>query len=435
MISSNRFIKNIFYYFDYLQFLIWYKIKHKGEIKMKQKYKQLLSLILLLTFTLLGCGTLNTEEPNSFPTSAAQPANQSETDENIITQTPSYSTLNVHFIDVGQGDSTLLESNGHYMLIDAGENDKGKIVSSYLREQGVETLDYVIGTHPHSDHIGGLDIVIKDFNVEKVILPEKEHTTKTFEDVIDAVSEKGLKITKAVTGDTYTFGDASFTILAPNADYKDDLNNWSVGVKVTNGSNSFVFTGDAEAAAELDICKTGIDLSADVFQAGHHGSSTSNTEELIKAINPAYVVVSCGKNNQYGHPHKEFVDRMKEFEIQYFRTDEEGTIIAESNGSVITWNVDTKEVHTAQNLSASTIEITPTINLTSTPKPTPTVEPTSTPEPTPTQKVSITVHITKTGEKYHAAGCQYLRKSDISISLDDAKLRGYTACSKCHPPK
>lgn len=249
--------------------------------------------------------------------------------------------LKVHFIDVGQGDCVLLESDGHFMLIDAGENNKGNLVVEYLRQQKVETLDYVIGTHPHSDHIGGLDTVIQNFTIKNVLLPEKEHTTKTYEDVIDILLEKKLSATAPVVGERYILGNASFVIIAPNKDYGDDLNNWSIGVKVINGDNSFLFTGDAETQAEEDMLTNGIDLTADVLKAGHHGSSTSTSDHFLETVHPSYVVISCGDGNDYGHPHKETMDKLKQAATQIFRTDQQGTIIAVSDGTTIQWNQDT----------------------------------------------------------------------------------------------
>ena len=190
----------------------------------------------------------------------------------------SENSMEVHFLDVGQGDSALIRSGEHTMLIDAGENDQGDVVVSYLKDLGIKRLDYVIGTHPHSDHIGGLDTVIRAFDVGTVILPPKEHTTKTFEDVLDAIEEKGLSITKPVVGTKYSLGNASFCIIAPNGDYGDDLNNWSVGLRITNGDCSFLFTGDAESQAEsADMAANGISLKSDVLKLGHHGSSTSSS--------------------------------------------------------------------------------------------------------------------------------------------------------------
>ena len=161
--------------------------------------------------------------------------------------------LRVDFIDVGQGDSTLVEKDGHFMLIDAGERDQGDTVVSYLKSRGVKKLDYVIGTHPHTDHIGGMEKVIKTFDIGKVIMPEKEHTVTTYERLLDAVEDKNLKVTLPHVGGTYQLGGASFLILAPNRDYGDNLNNWSVGIRLTYGKNSFVLCGDAEKAAEADI--------------------------------------------------------------------------------------------------------------------------------------------------------------------------------------
>ncbi len=245
--------------------------------------------------------------------------------------------VNVHFIDVGQGDSTLIESDGHYMLIDAGENNQGDTVIEYLQSQNVTTLDYVIGTHPHSDHIGGLDLVIDTFDVGKVILPPKEHTTKTFEDLLDAIAGKGLKITKPVVGDIYELGSASFQILAPNKDYDDDLNNWSVGVRLVYGDTAFLFTGDAESDAEADIISNGLALQADVLKAGHHGSRTSSSDEFLDAVSPSYAVIECGAGNTYGHPHKETIAKLKERNITVFRTDTQGNLIASTDGNEITW--------------------------------------------------------------------------------------------------
>lgn len=251
------------------------------------------------------------------------------------------SLLKVYFLDVGQADCILIENNEQYMLVDGGNNEDEEFILDYLNELGVKQLEYVIGTHPHEDHIGSLDAVIRNYGINRVILPEKEHTTKTFEDLLDAVEEKNLKITKAKPGSKYMLGEAEFTIIAPNANYGDDLNNWSVGIKLTHGENAFVMCGDAEKNAEEDMLGTGIDLSADVLKLGHHGSSTSSSEEFVRAVHPSYAVISCGKDNTYGHPHQEVLDRMKELGIQVIRTDEQGTIIASSDGMSITWNHDT----------------------------------------------------------------------------------------------
>lgn len=292
----------------------------------KQKRRQHpLTLLLILLAVILSAFVYD-----HSPDSQSQPSN-------MVSAAAGDSAVKVHFIDVGQGDSTLIESNGHYMLIDAGENNQGDTVIEYLRSHQVTTLDYVIGTHPHSDHIGGLDLVIDAFDVGKIILPPKEHTTKTFEDLLDSISKKGLKITKPVPGDIYELGDASFQILAPNQDYGDDLNNWSVGLRLVYGDTAFLFTGDAEEAAEADILKTGLDLKADVLKAGHHGSRTSSSDPFLDCVSPSYAVIECGDGNTYGHPHQETMKRLKKRGIQIYRTDTQGNIVATTDGTNLTW--------------------------------------------------------------------------------------------------
>ena len=253
----------------------------------------LATLILMSCFGMSGCSI----GKNTLIQDTPAIAESSNKDADLVKATKTSSVLSVHFIDVGQGDSILIQSGDHDMLVDAGENDQGDTVVTYLHSQGIEKLDYVIGTHPHSDHIGGLDDVINNFSIDKVILPPVENTTKTYEDVLDAISSQGLKVTKPVAGDTYKLGYASFQIIAPNGNYGDDLNNWSVGIKLTNGDNSFVMCGDAESQAEADICASGINLSADVLKLGHHGSKTSTSGAFLNKVNPEYAVISCGMGN------------------------------------------------------------------------------------------------------------------------------------------
>ncbi|MBO5197017.1 MAG: MBL fold metallo-hydrolase [Lachnospiraceae bacterium] len=270
------------------------------------------------------------------PTDQALPA---PTDEELPSLTDEeLPELSVHFIDVGQADCILIRTGSHAMLIDAGNNDDAERITDYLNTQGITGLDYVIGTHPHEDHIGSLDTVLFNFDVKKVILPEVAHTSSTFEDVLTALETKDLTVTAPVPGSTYSLGTAAFQILAPNADYGDNLNNWSVGIRLTHGDVAFVMIGDAEKAAEADILKQGYDLSANVYKAGHHGSETSNSRELLEAINPSAVVITCEKGNSYGHPHSSVLSLFKDLGItNIYRTDEQGTIIAVSDGRTVTF--------------------------------------------------------------------------------------------------
>lgn len=246
--------------------------------------------------------------------------------------------ITVHVIDVGQGESILVKSDGGNVLIDAGENDQGSVVMDYLKSQGVNTIDYFVGTHPHSDHIGGMDDIIENMEVKEVIMPDIPDslipTTKTFEDVLQAAEDQHLSITVMEPGDTFSVGEARFLVLAPLEEY-DDLNDVSLVLKMTYGERSFLFTGDAEAISEKDMLASGEDLSAQVLVAGHHGSSTSSGAAFLDAVNPAYVAISCGMGNSYGHPHEETLQRLQTRQIQVNRTDQEGSIVYLTDGKNI----------------------------------------------------------------------------------------------------
>ena len=217
-------------------------------------------------------------------------------------------------------------------------------------------------------------------------------------------------------------------MIAPNESYGDELNNWSIGIKITYGDTSFVFTGDAETDAEKDIIASGANLRADVWKAAHHGSDTSNSEAILEAVQPDYAVISCGQNNSYGHPNAEVLERFEKRNIQVFRTDQQGTITAYSDGTKVSWNRDAVNLSIGYASNAGGASSSGSFE---------TADAVSEQSNQTTQEVPVeqTVHITKTGEKYHSAGCQYLRKSDIPISLSNAKNQGYTPCSKCSPPQ
>lgn len=340
---------------------------------------------------------------------------------------PSGAGLAVHFIDVGQGDSILAESDGHYMLIDAGENDQAGTVISYLKAEGVTKLDYVIGTHPHSDHIGGLDKVIDTFPVDKVFLPPVEHTTKTFEDVLDSIASRGLKITKPKPGDSYDLGNASFTILSPVKDYGSDLNNWSVGIRLTYGENSFVMCGDAESQAEEDIIKSGAVLKADVLKAGHHGSSTSTSDAFLKKVSPSWVVIQCGYGNSYGHPHKETMEKLEKAGCQVLRTDEEGTITAYSDGRTITWNTGATAFPGSAGGGINQTAAPDTDNGTAVEN-----------ESGNSSALSSYVINTNTG-RFHRPDCSSAtqmkpeNRKDVTATRDELVREGYEPCKQCKP--
>ncbi len=294
----------------------------------EQKRKKLL-LFCLLVFLLLAGGIIRwrSREQNAGAVQEPQGTGiEQGTD-----------LLQVHFIDVGQGDATLITCKGHAMLIDAGDNSKGTAIQLYLKKQGVEKLDYLIGTHPDADHIGGLDVIITKFDCDIVMMPGIERDTASCRDVKMAMEYRGYKNTLPVPGTEYSLGDAVFTVIAPNREYGEDYNNASVGILLKFGNTGFVFTGDAESEAEEDMLQNGIDLKADVLKAGHHGSSDSTSEAFLDAVQPSCVVVSCGKDNDYGHPHKTVLNRLEERGITLYRTDEQGSIVAFSDGEKVSF--------------------------------------------------------------------------------------------------
>lgn len=329
--------------------------------------------------------------------------------------------IKIHFIDVGQGDSILVQSAGETLLIDAGENNMGDRVVAYLDSLGITTLNYVIGTHPHSDHIGGLDVVINEFQVEKVILPMVEHSTKTYEDVLLAIQEKGLKITKPVVGTEYSVGDATFQIIAPNSEEYSDLNDYSVGIRLVYGKTSYVFAGDADQVSEEEMCSNGLDISADVLKLNHHGSSFSNNKEFIDAVSPTYAVISVGEGNSYGHPHKEVLEDMQQRGIEVYRTDLLGTIVITSDGDEITFQTGaTGEQSTTSD--ADQQEVAESVT-----------EQDSSENEMDEMQNEEEVYVTASGSKYHKEGCSYLNGDYSAVSLERAIEEGYTPCSRCYP--
>lgn len=244
--------------------------------------------------------------------------------------------LTVNFIDVGQGDCVFISSDGTNMLIDCGEASESAVVINYLNKLGVRKIDYVIGTHPHSDHMGGMADIISSFSIGEVIMPHLADddipTTRYFENFLDACSEKGLYITEAQRGRVITLGEAKAEFIAPVSNNYSGANNYSIGILLTHGNNDFLFTGDAEKLAEEEMLETGRLEHVRVYKAGHHGSDTSSSEDFIRAISPDYAVIMCGAGNSYGHPHDEVVKRLAEYTRNIYRTDLCGTVTFESDG-------------------------------------------------------------------------------------------------------
>lgn len=240
--------------------------------------------------------------------------------------------VEVHFIDVGQGDSIYIKTPTQDILIDGGE--RGDTVVEYLKEQNVEDLELVIGTHPHADHIGGLINVFEQIPVTEVMDPGVVHTSKTFEDYLTLIDQNNMIFTVVRAGTKRTYDDGTILeILSPTNPGEENLNDASIVAKLTFGDISFLFTGDAETPSENEMLSSGYQLKSTILKAGHHGSSTSISDDFLKAVSPEAVVIMCGTDNSYGHPHEETLDKLESAEIEVYRTDLLGTIVVETNGN------------------------------------------------------------------------------------------------------
>ena len=249
-----------------------------------------------------------------------------------ITQVSTGSNLEIYFIDVGQADSILVQNKEESMLIDAGNNEDGKDVVNFIKEKGIKKLNYVIGTHPHEDHIGGLDDVINSsLEIENIFMPKIQTNTKTFEDVLDAISNKGLNITAPQKGDEFKIGEAKCEVMTDSILDQKNLNLSSIIIKLQFGNNSFLFMGDAETKNE----ETRNWPKVDLLKVGHHGSNTSSSEEFLNQVKPKYSIIMVGKNNSYKLPKSETIEKLNKIGSQIYRTDENGTIQVTSDGNDI----------------------------------------------------------------------------------------------------
>ena len=346
--------------------------------------------------------------------------------------------LKIHFLDVGQGACALIESDGHYMLIDGGGRDASSFTVSYLAQLGIEKFDYLVATHFDEDHIAGLVGVFNKFAVGTVLEPSYKADKSIYTSFKEAEKKSGAEVIIPEPGAEYTLGDAKFTVLAPKkpenstdegtALNSSEENNQSICVLLANGDNKVLFTGDAEQEEERYLVESGRDIRADVYLVGHHGSSSSSSELLLDAVRPKYAVISCGTGNDYGHPTQEVLDRLWDKDVSVFRTDEQGNIIMTSDGKEITWSTSPSETWAPGVVPAKAPD-----------RNTESVEKTGTDAAENNQTAENLYILNNNTMKFQRPGCSSVQKiseknyGESSLSRDELIAQGYSPCGNCDP--
>ncbi len=389
---------------------------------MTKLYSLILSLCLM--FNIIGCTIEQSAQSGiiaeTIQTEASEPSNPREDLEVEIAPgvTSNYGLMRVHFIDVGQADSAFIElGNGQTMLIDAGRSGNASTIVNYIKALQYETIDYVVASHPHDDHIGGMATVLDSFNIGKMYMPKQAHTITAFTNMLDVIDNKNIELYTAKAGTSIlSSGIINIDVLAPFADSDSNLNNVSAVVRITYGKTVMLFTGDAEHVIENQLLNSGID--ADVLKVGHHGAGSASSSSFIKAVSPEVAVISVGEGNSYGHPHADTLAILNEVGANIYRTDEQGTIVvtADQNKKI---TVDKKASTVKENAPPVVIQ-TPSDKVQD--------------EPLVSDNQSQVVYRTRTGKKYHRSGCSYL-KSKIETTVSEAQSMGLGPCSRCNPPR
>lgn len=371
---------------------------------------KLLSAILsvCMLFSLCACG--GTEETNS--------------EQRHERETAYCDGMEVHFIDVGQGDSALVLCGKESMLIDGGKPYASDIIYTYLKNLGVEELDYVVCSHADEDHIGGLAAPLSTMRVHNVLMPETGSDANVYQTLMKKISEQKITPKHPKAGSKMKFADGTAEFFGPVSE-NGDKNNSSIVMKIIYGDTSFLFTGDAEREEEQEILDKGYDLSATVLKVGHHGSKNSTTYPFLREIMPKYAVISVGKENSYGHPTEETLSRLRDADVKVYRTDMQGDIIMKSDGKHVS-------VSTKRNENA---EVNPTVK----PQITPSPVSAETSDIKNTTDSAVTYIANRNSKKFHRPSCGNAKKMNesnkvsLNCSRDEAIAAGYQPCKKCNP--
>lgn len=310
--------------------------------------------------------------------------------------------LTVHFIDVGQADAALVTCDGESMLIDGGNADDSSRIATYLKKQGIEHLDYVVNTHAHEDHVGGISGALNVCTVGEVLASCYTYDSKVYDNFVRYAEKSGAPLTVPEVGDEFYLSDAKVTVLGPVCEYEEENDN-SIVLRISYGKTSFLFTGDMEQTAEKDVLNSRANISADVLKVAHHGSSSSSSYAFLREVMPEYAVISAGRGNSYGHPHEEVLSRLRDAGVKLYRTDLQGDIVARSDGENVTFETS----------KGGEAQVNPTVE----------------------DKEEIYIG-NKKSKKFHRSSCESLPSDKNAVEFkdrDSAYDAGYSPCGNCKP--
>lgn len=394
--------------------------------------KRTLTLLLCLLLLLTGCQPANPLNQIAGTTSITFPS----------VATPSIppissldSNFEVHFIDVGQADAALIKCDNRYALIDGGNSEDSSLIYTYLKKQNVSHLDYIVATHGHEDHVGGLSGALNAASVGTALCSVTEYDNKAFQNFVKNLEKQEKTITVPEVGYTFNIGTAVATVLGPISE-SDDPNNMSLVIRISYGETSFLFTGDAEYPEETEILDSGTDISCTVLKVGHHGSSSSTSYRWLREAAPEYAVISVGTENEYGHPTEAALSRLRDADVKTYRTDMQGDIICTSDGINVSFqvsrnpNADTLSGSGGGHVTTPTDPTFPSSDMSNTEDTTVATE--------PTQKLIKYICNTNT-KKFHYPSCSSAKKiaqknrKEVESTREELIAEGYDPCGHCDP--